>query len=599
LIRNLNITQWTHRLALKARELLRTDDATRVAEFWDKNVGRHRAPFAHWESPEPIAKALNRMGPPRWFIENYGPFNQVAELGCGDGVLAHHLLHDHPHLKVDAYDISEASLERTKSLVATTEGALERCRFLQIDLNVNTLPVNFYDAIFATGTLHHIERLDFCFHNIRRSLKPDGVLWLNDYVGPNRFQWSDTQMRLADELLATVPKAWRLRDHVQRFDAKKLRNMDPSEAVAPQHIPSALRAHFEIVKSFARGGTLLAPIFGSGCLDSAMMNSEEGLNILAAMFKTEQDLILAGAVPSDNFLYVARPRAQADQLLRDAFVANASPLYWTGQLGIKGDLEAWLHLNEVDAFKSAVARDGVAPFPPPALMHRTSALVDETDFAAHGGAILRALALNSAEPIASYRNVLDFGIGVGRLARMFKGFNGRYVGVDIDRLHINWVTQNLPWVDALQTKPGSSLPLQDSTFDAVFSISIFTHMNERDHLYYLKELRRVTSPGARLFISVSGERALQRAESETRVFEMLAMPTEGLDMVRAALRGGSGFCFLSQNGHLTTNAYDYGIAFISKTYIMQRWSEHFDVEKIAVGAIHDFQDIVVLRRRAD
>jgi SAM-dependent methyltransferase len=586
--------------------LLRADEATRVAAFWDENVGRHREPFAHWESPQPIANALNMlvsgdswMGPVPWFITNHGPFRHVAELGCGDGVLAHYLLHAYPDLKVDAYDLSQASLDRSQALIATLNDAAERCRLLRIDLNTEALPRNVYDAVLTTGSMHHIEHLDFCFRNIRQTLKPGGLLWLNDYVGPNRFQWSDTQMRLADELLAIVPPPWRLRDRVTRFDAETIRDRDPSEAVAAQHIPAALRAHFEIVQSWPRGGTLLAPIFGSGCLDSAMAASEEGANVLVAMFRAEQELIRVGALTSDNYLYVARPRPAADRLVRAAFEPHASPFFRTGQLGIKGDLDAWVHLNEIDAFQSVVACDGIAPIPPPALMHRTSGLGVDSDFAAHGSVILRALVACSQEPLGNYRSVLDFGVGVGRLARMFKGFDGRYTGVDIDGLNIDWVKDNLPWVDAHKTEPRQPLPFSDSTFDAVFSISVFTHMNEPDHLFYLSELRRVTVPGAWLFITVCGERVLQRAEDESGVLQMLMIPPGGLDAARAALRGGSGFFFMRQEGHLTSKAYEYGITLISAAYIEQRWSAFFDLKTVAAGGIHDFQDIVVLRRPAE
>jgi SAM-dependent methyltransferase len=586
--------------------LLQADDTKRIAAFWDKNVARHREPFAHWESPQPIAEALNMlvsgeswMGPPHWFMMNYGPFGQVADLGCGDGVLAYVLLHIDPNLKVDAYDLSQASLERARALIATLDGAAERSRLLRIDLNTDVLPQNFYDAVLTTGSMHHVENLDFCFRNIRRALKPGGLLWLNDHVGPNRFQWSDVQMRLADELLALVPRRWRLRDRVDRVDARMLHDTDPSEAVRSQQIPSALSAHFEIVKTWARGGTLLAPIFGSGCLDSVMAASEEGAKVLAAMFKTEQELIRAGALPSDNYVYIARPRPEADRLVQTAFEPHASPFLRTGRLGIKGDLDAWIKLNEIDAFQSVVAGDGVAPFPPASLMHRTSGLDNNSDFAAHGATILRALAAHNAQPLGDYRSVLDFGVGVGRLARLFKGFDGRYAGVDIDGLTVDWVKESLPWVDAHKTEPRQPLAFPDSTFDAVFSISVFTHMNEPDHLFYLDQLRRVAVPGARLFITVCGERVLQRAEDETAVLQMLAMPPGGLDAARAAWRADAGFVFVRQEGHLTSSAYEYGITFISTAYIKQRWSEYFDLEAVAVGAIHDFQDIVVLRRRAE
>jgi SAM-dependent methyltransferase len=206
-------------------------------------------------------------------MRHYGPFAHVAELGCGDGILVHVLLDDDPGLTVDADDISTASLARAAERIKTHCGATERCRFLPIDLNRETMPEAIYDAVLTTGTMHHVENFDFGFGNIGRSLRPGGYLWLNDYVGPNRFQWSDTQMRLADELLALVPKAWRRCDKVARCEAGALRATDPSEAGASQHIESALAAHFEIVQKWQRGGTLLAPIFGSGCLDAGIADS--------------------------------------------------------------------------------------------------------------------------------------------------------------------------------------------------------------------------------------------------------------------------------------------------------------------------------------
>jgi SAM-dependent methyltransferase len=583
--------------------LLRADEAAHVATFWDEHVGCHLEPFAHWESPPSIAVALNTlvsgepwMTPAHHFLATYGPFTHVAELGCGDGLLTNFMLAFDSKLKVDAYDISHASLERSRALIASHEGAAQRCRLMRIDLNTEALPTDLYDAVLTTGSMHHIENLDFCFGNIRRSLKAGGLLWLNDYVGPNRFQWSDTQMRLANELLAMVPARWRLRDRVTRFDAGAMRDLDPSEAVAPQHIPAALEAHFEIVRSWPRGGTLLAPIFGSGCLDSAMATSEEGAGVLSAMFKTEHDMIEAGALPSDSWLYVAKARPAAEVLVRTAFEQYASPHYRTGRLGIAGDLATWAHFNEVDAFNSVIAREHIAPFPPSDLANRTSGLTSDADFAAHGAQILRALAGSSPEPLANSRSLLDFGVGAGRLARLFKGYGGRYVGIDVDREMIDWVKRHLPWVDARQIEPLQRLPFPDGTFDAVVSVSVFTHMNERDHLFYLDELRRVTVPGAQLLLTVCGTRVIDRAEQEPWVFQMLSIPREELAKARGALDRGNGFRFVRQEGHLTSEAYEYGNTFISTAYIAQRWSQYFEIERVVPGAIHDFQDIVVLRR---
>ena len=268
-------------------------------------------------------------------------------------------------------------------------------------------------------------------------------------------------------------------------------------------------------------------------------------------------------------------------------------------MGIRGSLDAWLRLNEVTAFESARARDWVAPFPPPALMHRTSALDNDQHLAAHGVAILGALAGVSQKPLRDYRDLLDFGIGAGRLARMFKGFQGRYVGADIDADNVAWIAGNLPWVQAVKTEPGRALPFADAGFDAVIGISVFTHMNEPNQFFYLDELRRVTRAGAMLFLTVSGTRVLERAETDSIIATMLALPQGGLAAARAAFDAGPGFCFLRQQGGLTSRRYEYGATFISEGYIAHNWSRYFEVQNIARGAIHDFQDIVVLRRRDD
>jgi SAM-dependent methyltransferase len=300
----------------------------RAARFWDKAVGRHREPFAHWESPAPIQRRLNwivsgseNIDPVRWFLNEYGPFARVADLGCGDGVLTATLIPRAPGTRIDAYDISPASLRIARERC----GNAANVAFHEFDLNAETLPRDTYDAVFATGTMHHVEKLDFCMASIRDALKPRGLLWLNDYVGPARYQWSDTQMRLANELLSLVPDKWRTRNPVRRFPPARIERMDPSEAVASHAIEDSLLAHFEVIRKVARGGTLLAPIFGSGCLDSGMAESEEGLSLLRRLYETERKLIAAGVIKSDNFLYVARRRL-GQGLVRDAFRSVADEI---------------------------------------------------------------------------------------------------------------------------------------------------------------------------------------------------------------------------------------------------------------------------------
>ncbi len=261
--------------------------------------------------------------------------------------------------------------------------------------------------------------------------------------------------------------------------------------------------------------------------------------------------------------------------------------------GICGDLDAWIEFNRNGAFATPDGLAHIAPFPPTDLMQNVSGLVDPKDFAAHGCDILRALSIASPKPMNSYTDVLDFGVGVGRLARMFKGTRGHYTGIDVDMRHVGWVSTALDYVTGIATKPRKPLPFAASRFDCVISISVFTHMNEKDQFFYLSEIARVTRPGAKVFLTVHGERALERAETEKPIFDMLSVPEADINKTRA-LFPSPGFSFILQQGHLTTGEYDYGITFTAKAYIEREWSRYFDVVEVRSGAIHDFQDIVVL-----
>jgi SAM-dependent methyltransferase len=266
------------------------------------------------------------------------------------------------------------------------------------------------------------------------------------------------------------------------------------------------------------------------------------------------------------------------------------------RLGIMGDIDGWIDFNRHAAFDSSECLKLVSPFPPPELMQNTSGLTDSRDFAAHGCDIVAALKQASLRPLASFEHILDFGIGVGRVARMFKGFRGRYTGVDVDARHVAWISSTLDHASAFVSVPRFPLPFESRQFDCVISISVFTHMSEVDQFFYLSELARVTTPGAVLLLTVHGERAQVRAETEETIFAMLDVPRATVNQSRKIL-GAKGLHFIRQNGHLTSDAYDYGITFTSERYIRGEWSKYFDVTTVISGAIHDFQDIVVLEAR--
>jgi len=262
-------------------------------------------------------------------------------------------------------------------------------------------------------------------------------------------------------------------------------------------------------------------------------------------------------------------------------------------MDVNDDPKAWAEYNVTAAALDDQA--SIAPFPPSELMRRVSGLTVPEDFAQHGRVMFLALDAASGTHLKDFSSILDFGVGSGRLARMFKGFKGNYCGADIDHELLDWVDDALPWVKTLRTKPQLAIPVEDGSFDCVISVSVFTHMTEADSLFYLQELHRVTRPGAVLMLTVHGLRALERAATESRIFDMLSISQAGFEQAKRNM-ANPGFTFILQQGHLTSEEYQYGISFTGPTYLQKQWAKFFTVERIVSGAIHDFQDIVVLRR---
>ena len=278
------------------------------------------------------------------------------------------------------------------------------------------------------------------------------------------------------------------------------------------------------------------------------------------------------------------------------------------ELGCQLPLNDWLWLNRMGAFERPDLMRFVSPSPPSELMKNVSGLEAARDFASHGADIYAALSAASPRPLTEYRHILDFGCGCGRLARMFKGHPHKVSGCDIDLRHVEWAKANLDHMQVVLSSVKPPLPFGNNEFDAIISISVFTHLSETTQDAFLADLHRICPPGGMLFLTVHGEHALERAISEPRIREMIDVPDEPFRQARDRFARGE-HAFILQQGHLTTTSsvppapkiidepYEYGIAFVPEKYVRRHWVHWFDVVDFRRGAIHSFQDIIVLRAR--
>ncbi|MGE5168832.1 MAG: class I SAM-dependent methyltransferase [Rudaea sp.] len=200
----------------------------------------------------------------------------------------------------------------------------------------------------------------------------------------------------------------------------------------------------------------------------------------------------------------------------------------------------------------------------------------------------RALVEVAGRPLHAFANVLDWGVGCGRVARhMPQARAAALTGCDIDHDNVTWCAANLAgtFVASRLVPP---LPFDAGAFDLVYGISVFTHLREPLQLRWLEELARVTRSGAYLLMTTHGETALD--------FSRLAPADYRRTREQVAREG---ILVSGTNTQLDGHA-DHGGEYVnvyhSEDYVRRVWGGFFDVLHVIPGYILH-HDLVVLRRR--
>ena len=239
------------------------------------------------------------------------------------------------------------------------------------------------------------------------------------------------------------------------------------------------------------------------------------------------------------------------------------------------------YANQAKADGQWLVRFGIDNAPPPQLRHRTHGSPDLRSFLKmgqrHYEAIEAGLKACKVAP-ESIRSILDFGCGCGRTALWFRKFlrDVDYTGVDIDHECIEWDRAHLRFGVFEIDPPMPPTRFASGTFDLIFSISVFTHLDEEVGGIWLGELKRLLRPGGCAFLSVHSEASATTLSTSAR---------EKLDQ-RGIVFNRSGaladiFPGYYQNTHHLWS------------YIEREWGRIFEVRgKINIGD----QDLILLEK---
>jgi SAM-dependent methyltransferase len=120
--------------------------------------------------------------------------------------------------------------------------------------------------------------------------------------------------------------------------------------------------------------------------------------------------------------------------------------------------------------------------------------------------------------------ILEWGCGPARLLRHFPEFLRHcmtaFYGSDYNRVSIAWCGKYIPGITFLNNRLMPPLDLPADFIDAVYCVSVFTHLSREAQDAWLKEILRVMKPGGVFLMTVHGDvcsRNLNPGESQTYI----------------------------------------------------------------------------------
>lgn len=274
--------------------------------YWDE--GAPGEPEDHFWGAQPLVRrAINRRvtgdpnrWPMEWFAERYArePLARGLSVGCGAGLLERDVIGKRICQFVEGVDFSSEAIEEARRGAEETNLS-HVLQYRVQDVNAFELPRSRYDIIFFHGSLHHVRSVERVLAEVHRALKPGGLLYLDEYMGPSRSEWTDVKWGFAKSAFDALPGELKNRQEL----AIPLPLDDPLESIRSSAIRPETHRLFRVLEERPYGGNILWFIFP--CLDMARLREDES-GVLTRLIALEDHLLEKGWVESYFWVIVAR-----------------------------------------------------------------------------------------------------------------------------------------------------------------------------------------------------------------------------------------------------------------------------------------------------
>lgn len=294
---------------------------TRVSDFWKDQFELRRRNNSYWLNNGIVSLHVNRLmtGTPKhwlgWLMSHYfadiQSFARVLSVCCGDGAHEVALLQSGKVGHLSGFDISPGALRQAEDRIREAGFTDDRFQLKVADANRLRLEGR-YDLILSVGAIHHVENLEGLLETLARALEPEGYFVLVEFVGPDRFQWTDRQIEIINRLLEALDPRY-LQDGKRttfgRPAIDEIIRIDPSEAVRSSDIMAVLREHFTVTLERKFHGTILHQLYPLLNADFTNAGREDFDSIVRLLLVVEDLLVEHGAIESDFVFMVCQPKA--------------------------------------------------------------------------------------------------------------------------------------------------------------------------------------------------------------------------------------------------------------------------------------------------
>ncbi|MBV6470669.1 class I SAM-dependent methyltransferase [Nitrospirales bacterium NOB] len=302
------------------------DAHERVSEYWSSQFEAMRVDQSYWMNNRLVEEWTYRLmtGTPQhwlnWLLNEYfvqRTFERSLSVCCGDGAHEIQLYRSGKVRRVIGVDLSSGAIAQAKARFEAAAAPPDRYRFTVQDVNVLDVD-GMFDLILSTGALHHATNLETLLARLEQALTPDGYFVVVEFIGPNRFQWTDRQIEIANKVLGALDPAY-LRDGTcTRFERPTIASMlacDPSEAVRSADVFPLVRQHFEVCYERCYNGTLLHQLHPLLKTELANQGRRDFDSIVRLILLLEDMLVKHGVLASDFVFLICRKRQGVAQRL--------------------------------------------------------------------------------------------------------------------------------------------------------------------------------------------------------------------------------------------------------------------------------------------